>query len=127
MFRHQRMKFKWMMRRLTVLCVLEVFLMLPVLPPSSRAADIAPTRITTANGMTVVVLEQHFLPIVEIHALVKTGSAQDPPDKAGVANLLASLLDEGTTTRTSKQLAEHIDFIGGSLEVKAGEDFTTAA
>ena len=80
-----------------------------------------------ANGMTVLVLEQHFLPIVEIHALIKAGSAQDIPEKAGVANLVASLLDEGTTTRSSKQLAEQIDFVGGSLEVRAGEDFTTAS
>jgi zinc protease len=91
------------------------------------AADIVPTKFMTPNGMTVLVLEQHFLPIVEVHALIKTGSAQDPPDKAGVANLVASLLDEGTTTRSSKQLAEQIDFVGGALEVKASEDFTTAS
>lgn len=91
------------------------------------AADIVPTKVVTSNGMTVLVLEQHFLPIVEIHALIKTGSAQDPPDKAGLANLVASLLDEGTTSRTSKQLAEQIDFVGGSLDVKASEDFTTAS
>ena len=93
----------------------------------SYAADITPAKFTTPNGMTVLVLEQHFLPIVEIHALVKTGSAYDPQDKVGVANLVASLLDEGTTSRSSKQLAEQIDFIGGSLEAKAGEDFTTAS
>jgi zinc protease len=91
------------------------------------AAEILPTRVVTPNGMTVLVLEQHFLPIVEVLALVKTGSAQDPPDKAGLANLVASLLDEGTATRTSKQLAEQIDFVGGSLEVRASEDFTTAS
>jgi zinc protease len=92
----------------------------------SLAADIAPTKFLSANGMTVLVLEQHFLPIVEVHALIKAGSAQDPPEKAGVANLTASLLDEGTTTRSSKQLAEQIDFVGGSLEAKASEDFITA-
>ena len=91
------------------------------------ATELTPTKFTTANGMTVVVLEQHFLPIVEVHALIKAGSAQDPPEKAGLANLTASLLDEGTTTRSSKQLAEQIDFVGGSLEVKTGEDFTTAS
>ncbi|NGZ98780.1 MAG: peptidase M16, partial [Nitrospira sp. WS110] len=53
---------------------------------TALAADISPTRLTAPNGMTVLVLEQHFLPIVEIHALVKAGSAQDPPDKAGLAN-----------------------------------------
>ncbi|NGZ09365.1 MAG: insulinase family protein [Nitrospira sp. LK70] len=91
------------------------------------AADISPTRFTTPNGMTVLVLEQHFLPIVEIHALIKVGSAQDPPEKAGVANLVAGLLDEGTTSRSSKQLAEQIDFVGGSLGAEADEDFTTAS
>ena len=93
----------------------------------SVAAEIAPTKFVTANGITVLVLEQHFLPIVEIHTLIKAGSAQDPPDKAGLANLVASLLDEGTTTRTSKQQAEQIDFVGGALEAKASEDFTTAS
>lgn len=91
------------------------------------AADIAPTRFIAPNGMTVLVLEQHFLPIVEIHALIKAGAAQDPPEKAGVANLVASLLDEGTTTRSSRQLAEQIDFVGGSLGAQAGEDYTTAS
>jgi zinc protease len=91
------------------------------------AADISPTRFTAPNGMTVLVLEQHFLPIVEIHALIKAGSAQDPVEKAGLANLVASLLDEGTTARSSKQLAEQIDFVGGSLGAQAGEDYTTAS
>lgn len=97
------------------------------LSTAGLAADITPTKFLTPNGMTVLVLEQHFLPVVEIHALIKTGSAQDPPDKAGVANLVASLLDEGTTTRSSRQLAEQIDFVGGSLAVHADEDYTTAS
>lgn len=96
------------------------------LTTAAPAADISPAKFITPNGMTVLVLEQHFLPIVEIHALVKVGSAQDPPEKAGLSNLVSSLLDEGTATRTSKQLAEQIDFVGGSLEAHAGEDFSTA-
>lgn len=108
-------------------CALLVVTAVVSLATTSHAAELAPTKFTTTNGMTVLILEQHFLPIVEIHALVKTGSAYDPPEKAGVSNLVASLLDEGTTSRSSKQLAEQIDFIGGSLEAKAGEDFTTAS
>lgn len=116
--------------RLVMAALLVALLTLPLVSgPVSLAwgADISPTKITAPNGMTVLVLEQHFLPMVEIHALIKSGSAQDPPEKAGLANLVASLLDEGTTTRSSKQLAEQIDFIGGSLEAKASEDFTTAS
>lgn len=107
---------------------LGLFLLALCLPSTQgQAADIVPTRSVTPNGMTVLFLEQHFLPTVEIHALVKVGSAQDPPDKAGLANLTASLLDEGTQTRTSRQIAEQIDFVGGSLEAHAAEDFTTVS
>nr|MBI3613368.1 insulinase family protein [Nitrospirota bacterium] len=93
----------------------------------AQAADINPHRYVAPNGLTVLVLEQHALPIVQVHALVKTGSVQDPPGKAGLANLVASLLDEGTATRSATQLAEQIEFVGGQLVVKGGDDFTTAA
>ncbi|MEX5217293.1 MAG: insulinase family protein [Nitrospira sp.] len=93
----------------------------------SSATDLSPVRFVTPNGITVLFLEQHYLPTVEVHALIKVGSAQDPSDKAGLANLVASLLDEGTATRSSKQIAEEIDFVGGALAAKASEDFTTAS
>jgi len=109
------------------LCLALICLVLCLPVVQTEAADIIPTRSVTANGMTVLFLEQHFLPTVEIHALVKVGSAQDPPDKAGLANLTASLLDEGTVSRTSRQIAEQIDFVGGSLGAHTAEDFTTAS
>ncbi|MBS0183411.1 MAG: insulinase family protein [Nitrospira sp.] len=114
-------------QRWSVMCLVGLALSWVCVVRPGDAADISPTRFTTPNGMTVIVLEQHFLPIIEIHALIKAGSAQDPPEKAGLANLVAGLLDEGTTTRSSKQLAEQIDFVGGSLGAQADEDFTTAS
>ena len=48
-----------------------------------EAAEIKPQRFVMPNGLTVLVVEQHALPIVQIQALVKTGSVQDPPEKAG--------------------------------------------
>jgi zinc protease len=91
------------------------------------AADISPVRFVTPNGMTVLVVEQPALPIVQFHALIKAGSAQDPPGKAGLANLVADLLDEGTARRNAKQIAEEIEFVGGALAAKAHEDFTTVS
>ncbi len=114
-------------RRWSVTCLVALVLSWVCVARPGDAADISPTRFTAPNGMTVLILEQHFLPIIEIHALIKAGSAQDPPEKAGLANLVAGLLDEGTTTRSSKQLAEQIDFVGGSLGAQADEDFTTAS
>ena len=91
------------------------------------AAEIKPHRFVAPNGLTVLVVEQHALPIVQIQALVRTGSVQDPPEKAGLANLTAGLLDEGTATRNATQIAEQIEFVGGALEARAGHDFTTAS
>src|SRR6476659_3084148 len=94
---------------------------------NAQAADINPIRFVMPNGLTVLVQEQHALPIVQIHALIKAGAAHDPADKAGLANLVAGLLDEGTTTRSANQIGEQIEFVGGALQAKAGEDFTTAS
>lgn len=110
-----------------VLTILVLLLSLAGPAGTVQAADIKPVRFTTPNGMTVLVLEQPYLPIIQFHALVKVGSAQDSSGKAGLANLVASLLDEGTTTRTAGQIAEQIDFVGGALGAKAGEDFTTVS
>ena len=57
----------------------------------------------------------HEQPIVSLRLLVRAGSAADPHDKEGLASLLASLLDQGTTTRTAQQIADQIDSIGGDL------------
>lgn len=106
----------------TMLALLAAFLW----PEPASGADINPVRFVLPNGLTVLVVEQQALPIVQLHALVKAGSAQDSPAKAGLANLVASLLDEGTATRTARQLAAQIEFVGGTLTAKAEEDVTSA-
>ena len=77
-----------------------------------------------ANGMRVVAVLHHEQPAVSIRLLVGAGSAQDPKGKGGVANLTASLLDQGTTTRTAQQIADQIDFIGGDLGTGAATDLS---
>ena len=116
-------------RRLTersYLIVLALWLCLVGPTSPSFAADLQPVRFVMDNGLTVLVLEQHYLPLVHVQALVKVGSAQDPSRQAGLANLASSLLDEGTTSRSSTQIAELIDEVGGSLGSHTEEDFTTA-
>jgi zinc protease len=94
---------------------------------AADGASLTPVRSVMPNGITVLVIEQHALPIVQIHALIKSGSAQDPENKPGMANLTVSLLDEGTTTRSSTQIAQEIEFVGGSLAAKTGEDLSTVS
>ena len=73
-----------------------------------------------ANGLTVAVVDRKASPIVTIQLLVKSGAANEPSDKAGLANLTASMLTKGTKTRSATQIAEDMEFLGGSLDTGAG-------
>ena len=77
------------------------------------------------NGLTVLHSEKHNLPIVMITMIVKAGLLDEPKEKAGLANLTADLLDEGTKSRKSSEISEEIEFIGAGLGASAGSDYTT--
>ncbi|HVC21009.1 MAG TPA: insulinase family protein [Vicinamibacterales bacterium] len=76
------------------------------------------------NGLQVVVVQHHEQPVVSMRLIVRAGSAEEPRDQLGLANLEANLLDQGTTTRTAEQIANAIDSIGGGLDTGAGVDLT---
>ena len=79
---------------------------------------------TLPNGLQVVVVLHHEQPVVSMRMLVRAGAAQDPKDKAGLADLAASLLDQGTTAKSARQVQDEIDFMGGSMGAGAGTDLT---
>jgi zinc protease len=72
------------------------------------------------NGLTVLVLERHKLPTVSIVLQFGTGDMSDPKDLPGLANFTIQMLREGTTHRTSAQLAADVDKIGASLNCYSG-------
>jgi len=75
------------------------------------------------NGLTVLLLEKHGVPLIDIFVLVKTGSAADPPGQEGLAAAAAGLLRKGTAKRTAQQFAANLDYIGGTFEADSGSDF----
>src|SRR4029078_5139879 len=79
---------------------------------------------TLSNGMQVMVILHHEQPAVTMRLLTRAGAAQDPERKRGIAELVAHLLDQGTTTRSAQQIAEQIDFIGGAIGTGSGTDLT---
>ncbi|HEX7184155.1 MAG TPA: pitrilysin family protein [Thermoanaerobaculia bacterium] len=98
-------------------------------PPPQPAKDIrfpAFEQKTLGNGLRVVVVEQHETPAVSVQLLVHAGKAYGPPAKAGIAATTAALLREGTQTRSSQQIAEAIDSVGGFLSSGATADTATA-
>jgi predicted Zn-dependent peptidase len=84
-------------------------------------------KVVLRNGLTLLLMEQHEVPIISINAAIKAGSVADPAGKEGVASITAALLRRGTKTRTADQFAEELDFIGATLGAGAGLDSTTVA
>src|SRR5438876_89723 len=72
-------------------------------------------RVELPNGLVLLLSENHSIPSVSINAIVKTGSRFEPDEKAGLASIAGALLDSGTTTRTSREIAETIEASGGQL------------
>ena len=105
--------------------VLSSVLLVVVCLLSVNALALEITRTITPNGLTVLHSENHSLPIVMVMLLVKAGQRHEAKEKAGLANLTAELLTEGTRNRSSRDMSEEIDFIGASLNASAGNDFTT--
>lgn len=71
---------------------------------------------TLPNGLQVVVVERHTLPLITLRVVVKSGAECDPPNLPGTAALVNGLLTEGTARRSSRQIAEAIDSAGGVVD-----------
>jgi zinc protease len=79
------------------------------------------------NGLTVLLLEKHGVPLINVYTLVKTGAAADPAGEEGLASVTAGLLRKGTKTRSAQQFAADLDYIGGTFEAEAGADFSSVS
>ena len=84
-------------------------------------------RVKLPNGLTLLLIEQHEIPILSFNLIVGGGSVADPVGKDGVADLTAELLRKGTGQRTAEQLAAELDFIGASFNASTTNDYTTLA
>jgi predicted Zn-dependent peptidase len=75
-----------------------------------------PVETKLANGLTVLILEDHRTPSVFVQLYIDgAGALFEPPGMTGLANTTAQMLREGTPSRTSVQIAEEIDRLGATL------------
>lgn len=92
---------------------------------SSPAIKIRPYTIRELpNGLRVYFIRDETLPRVSFQALVKAGSRQEPADLQGLNSLVASLLDQGTTSKSAEALAEAFNALGTEFNASPGDDFT---
>ena len=93
-------------------------------PPSAPKSATLPKPVekTLPNGLRVIVAQTKNVPIVTAQLLIKSGGEADPQNLSGLADFTASLLTKGTKTRSATQIAEEIEFLGGSIGAGAGWD-----
>jgi zinc protease len=97
----------------------------PPRPTQAHDVKFPPYAVKTlANGLQVVAVSHHEQPVVSLRLIIRAGAAQDPENRPGVAAMAATLLDQGTTTRSAEQIADAIDSIGGALGTGAGSDLS---
>jgi zinc protease len=98
-------------------------------PPAAPRSVTVPTPVerTLKNGLRVIVIEHHSMPLVAAQLMIKNGSEVDPAALSGVADLTAELLTKGTKTRTAPEIAREIEALGGALNTGAGWDASRAS
>jgi zinc protease len=94
-------------------------------PPAGPAVAFSlpvPKTFTLKNGLQVYLVEDKQLPVLSASIVTRAGSENNAPAQAGLATLTAALLNEGTKTRNSTQLAEDTESIGARMATGASVD-----
>ena len=97
-------------------------------PPAASEPGFKPPTIqkaTFANGMTLMLVEKHDLPLVQFNLLFKSGWAADSANRAGVAALTAELLNEGTKSKNALQISDEAQRLGANLDAVSSWDNST--
>lgn len=115
------------MKRFIVALLLTVPLLAQQVTPPPPAAPRdpklpQPIEKVLDNGLRVIVVPKHDIPLVAARLMVKTGGGADPIGKAGLAELTATVLTKGTKTRTAEQLSRGVEALGATLEANARWD-----
>jgi len=98
------------------------------LPPvGAQPEALLPTVVsrTLPNGLRVLVAKSSDLPLVGAQLTMMTGSEADPRDLTGAASLTASLVTQGTATRSARDIARQTETLGAQLSAAAGWEVST--
>ncbi len=90
--------------------------------PAFRFPEIRRRRL--ANGLQVMTVEHHAVPLISFLALLPAGAAADPPRRPGLAAVTSDMLDEGCGDLDAIELHESLGRIGGHLDSEIGSDAT---
>jgi zinc protease len=82
-------------------------------------------RFTLSNGLPVLLLEKHDIPLVQTNIMLQVGAVDEPAERVGLAGLTVDMLEEGAAGRSALELADALDYIGARFFGAAGAHTTT--
>jgi len=97
----------------------------PVTSAATPAAGVkvpAHERIVLSNGMTLIVMPRHDIPLVSFNAVLRGGESAAAPGKSGVASLVAGLLEKGAGKRDAFAFVDAVEGVGGTFNAAAGPE-----
>jgi zinc protease len=97
-------------------------------PPPAAPREVKlpqPVEKTLANGLRVIVVPKHDIPLVAARLMIRTGAAADPAGLDGLASLTATVLTQGTKTKSAEQIARGVEALGATLTSEAAWDSTS--
>jgi zinc protease len=83
-------------------------------------------KLTLSNGATLLVSEQHQLPMVTVMIEFDAGTRRDPKGKEGLAELTARCLQQGTKELTTPEFDQKVDFMGSEVGIATERDYASA-
>ena len=82
----------------------------------------APQEFSLDNGLKVLVVEDHTLPVLTAELVSRAGSSHNPINKSGLATLTSTVMRDGTETRDLEKLAGDQERIGTTINTMSGMD-----
>jgi predicted Zn-dependent peptidase len=99
-------------------------------PDRSKPPELGPTPSLTlpqiqhlklSNGLQIVLMEKHEVPLVQVELVVRTGSVMESSSQLGLANLTATMMMQGAGSRDALALDDAIDFLGARISTYAAQ------
>jgi len=85
------------------------------------------SHVVLSNGIKLAYAHRDAAPLTQVALSFDAGYSADAPDRRGLQNMVLSLLDEGTPTRTSQQIAEEEERLGAILNAGGSADRSTVS
>ena len=93
---------------------------------STGPRSFEPECLRLDNGLRFLLIENSSIPAITFNMSFHAGARSEPEERAGLAVMVSRLLDEGTSRRSSLEIADAIESVGGAIDCEGGYERAAA-